>query len=353
MATTPITPVLPDLLYQKQREALLPYEDARFASLLSGVPDYYPTQNDYTIYGCLLRAVAMELARLEYMYSYDLVGLEPQFLTPPDIKRRWAAPLFINKSYPSAAQTDVDYRSMVVGLLEAYPKGATVEAITDVIYAYTGQTVKVEELYKLSGNGIFDDTDRNALKVVLDASTATGNDPFSQVQSAAALATLSLNLYGAIDLAKPAHIGLDFSVTFGDGEDLSSRIAAIVDTLEIIYTGVEAAPLPEVFTQAPFLDPSSPDTRLSAIGKLVGEFFSQTITSTQYAALMSDDFRAEYALNADGSYSLTPSAEQDIILLDTNGNPTGSISRARGVLAPQLFKAWEIKSDELVIFRMS
>lgn len=343
----------PDLLYQKQREALLPYEDARFNSLLAGVPDYYPTQNDYTLYGCLLRVVAMELARIEYMYSNDLVGLEPQFLTPPDIKRKWAAALFINKSYPTAAQTDIDYRQMLVALLQAYPEGATTQAISDVITAYTGQTVPVIELYKLIGNGVYDDSDRNALLITLDASNATNSDPFSETQSASSLLTLSQNLYSAIDLAKPAHVGLDFSITFGSGEDLSTKILAIEDVLEIIYNGVELAPLPPIFTQAPFEDPTSPDTRLTAIGKLVGDLFTPHITAAQYAALQTDAFRAEYSLNPDGSYTLLPTAASDVVLEDASGNPTGAISQAQGVLAPQLNTAWEIKSDEVVIFRMS
>ena len=352
MATTP-TPVLPDLFYQKSREQLLQYEDARYASLRSGVPDYYPTQNDYTIYGSLLRAVAMELARIEYMYSYDLVDIQPQFLTPPDIKRRWTAPLFINSSYPSPAQSDVAYRAMLVALLKAYPQGATVDAIQDVITAYTGQTVEVIEFYKLIGDGVHTDAQRNTLGVTLDASTTTGTTPFSAIQSAAALATLSQNLYGAIDLAKPAHVGLDFAITFGEGEVLTSMILGIEDTLEILLDQSEPAPLPEVFTVAPFTLATSPDTTLSAFGKQVGEFFAETISAAQFAALMSADFQAEYAVNPDGSYSLIPTADQDIILLDSSGNPTGSISRARGVLAPQLDLAWEIKSDELVIFRMS
>jgi hypothetical protein len=68
---------------------------------------------------------------------------------------------------------------------------------------------------------------------------------------------------------------------------------------------------------------------------------------------MSDDFRAEYSLNSDGAYTLLSSAVNDVALTYANNNPTGVIATAQGVLAPQLFTAWEIKSDELVIFRMS
>lgn len=345
--------VQPDILYQRQREALLPYEDARFRSLTANMADFYPGQTDYTLYGCLMRAVAQELSRIEYMYSYDLVGLEPQYLTPPDAKRRWAAPLFINKSYPTAAQSDVEYQQMIVALLKAYPQGATIAALSGVIAAYTGQQIPIEELYTRIGDGIHDDSDRNAIKLTLDVTSLTPTNPFEETVSAATLAALSQNLYAALDLAKPAHVGLDFSITFGSGEDLRSHTLGLVDTRETIYYGVENAPLPLVFTEAPFEDPSSPDTRLSAIGKLVGEYMQPTLTQDQYDGLISDDFRAEYAPNPEGTYSLLPSATGDIILLNDAGNPTGEISRAQGVLAPQLDRAWQIKGDELTIFRLS
>jgi len=68
---------------------------------------------------------------------------------------------------------------------------------------------------------------------------------------------------------------------------------------------------------------------------------------------MSDAFRAEYILNPDGTYSVNPAKVNDVILLDANGNPTGEVSTAVGVLAPQLEKAWLMKSDKLKIYRLT
>lgn len=289
--------VSPDRLYEKQREQLLPYEDARFAALTAGVPDYYgPQPTDYTLYGSLLRAVAMELARLDYDYSYDIVSLEPQYLTPPDVKRRWAAPLFLGKSYPNPSQFDIDFRNTVVGLLQAYPGGSTLETLEAIVEALTGQSVPVLELYKLIGNGIYNDSDRNTLAITMDVSALTGTNPLAGMVAADKLATLAQSLSTAIDLAKPAHVGFNFTMTFGSGEDFSSRIHGITDQLTLIYNGVEAAPLPQVFTEAPQEDATSPDSTLAG-----GEA------------------------------------------------PTD----AQGVLAPQLNQAWEIKSDTLNIYRLS
>jgi hypothetical protein len=177
--------------------------------------------------------------------------------------------------------------------------------------------------------------------------------PLSELASANLLQTLAEDLTAAIDLAKPAHIGLDISLLFGAAEDARSVIRAMRDTLKIIFNGIETAPLPPIFTLAPLEDPTSPETELTAYGKRVGTIFAPSITAVQNAALMSDAYRAEYELNTDGSYSLNPARVNDIILQDASGNPTGEISQAVGVLAPQLNKAWEIKSDTLKIYRLT
>jgi hypothetical protein len=342
--------IVADVLYDKSRESLLPYEDSHFNALMASIPDNYVSKSDYTLWGSILRIVAEELARLEYDYAYDMVGLDPRFLTPPDIKRRWAAPLQINKSYPQESQFDLDYKALIAALLAAYPEGCTTDAISKVITAYTGETVAVEELYKEIGNGLVDDSDRNTIRVGLNT---TSVQPLSQLASANLLQTLAQNLYSAIDLAKPAHVGLDFSLTFGTIEDMHTLIASWTDKLKIVFNGVEPAPLPPIFTYAPMEDPTSPDTELTAYGKEVGNFFASSITAAEYAALMNDAYRAEYISNPDGTYSIDPNRAGDIALLDASGNPTGVISEAQGVLAPQLEKAWLMKSDKLKIYRLT
>jgi hypothetical protein len=214
----------PDLLYQKSREQLLPYEDARLNSLLQAVADFYVTRNDQSIWGNFLRGLAVELARLDYDYSYDLVNKDPSLLTPPDIRRRWAAPLYVSSNWPSANQTDVNYKQMLVELLEAYRMGTTVAAIQDVIFAYTGLQIQVVELYKEIGNGIYDQSDRNSISVSVQVGTA-GANPLSEITSLAQLQIVVQSLYGAIALAKPAHVGIEFTTVFGIGEDLDCLIS--------------------------------------------------------------------------------------------------------------------------------
>ena len=209
----------PDLRYLRSRSDLLRYEDARFNSLIQAVADFYSTRNDQSIWGNFLRALAIELSKLDYDYNYDLVNKDPSLLTPPDIRRRWSAPLYISSNWPSPQQFDTQYKQMLVELISAYKMGTTVQAIQNVIFAYTGININVVELYKQIGNGIFDQSDRNAISVSVQVGGA-GSNPLNTVTSLVQLQTIVQSLYNAIALAKPAHVGLEFTTIFGEAEQL-------------------------------------------------------------------------------------------------------------------------------------
>jgi|SRR5271166_448248 len=214
----------PDLLYLKSREDLLQYEDARMNSLLQAVADFYSTRNDQSIWGNILRAYAIELAKYDYDYSYDIVNKDPSLLTPPDIRRRWATPLYISGNWPSSTQFDTQYKQMLVQLIAAYKMGTTVAAIEAVIFAYTGIHIQVIELYKLIGNGVYDQSDRNSISVSVNVG-GTGSNPLTTVTSLIQLQTIIQSLYNAIALAKPAHVGLEFTTVFGEGEEVDCLIS--------------------------------------------------------------------------------------------------------------------------------
>lgn len=249
----------PDQLYLRSREDLLPYEDARFNSLIQAVANYYTTRNDQSRWGAFLRAIAQELGHVEYATAYSLVNKEPRFLTPPDIKRRWAGPLFVSRSYPNKSQFDLEFKLMIQRLLLAHQKGARVEAIRDVIFAYTGENVIVEELFKEIGL-FFDVSDRNAIRVavkVVGATTAQDVNELNRLQ------VVTEDLYGAIDLIKPAHVGLNFTTVFGLDENLDELITEITDELRIYLRIVEEEPLDPMLIQAPIEDPNNPKTTIA------------------------------------------------------------------------------------------
>ncbi len=251
-----------DNLYLRTREDLLPFEDSLMNSLLNGTANYYTPRNDQSIWGEILRSVAIELARLDYYYAYDQVNKDPQFLTPPDIKRRWAGPLFISKIYPQASQSDIAYRAMLVELIQAYRQGSTVVGIQEVINAYTGLNIQVLELYKFIGQGFFDISDTNSIDVSINVG---GSNPLEDITNLNQLQAITATLAGAIDLAKPAHVGLNLATVFGSDENIDAFIVGIIDTLRIFIQITEAEPFPPQLFLSPDLFPGTPRTGLAPV----------------------------------------------------------------------------------------
>ena len=226
----------PDLLYLPSRETLLLLEDTRLYYVLQTVANYYLPRNDQPIWGALIRAIAQEMARLDYDYQYDIVATNPQYLTPPDIKRRFAAPLHVSSVYPYIDQFDkgdfsgydlflrntVGYRDMLVDLIKAYGMGATAASLAAVVYAYTGKSVPVVELYTLIGLGVYDQSDRNTVTVGVNIG---GSNPLVDIENLSQLSEIIQSLYGALDLAKPAHVGLELTTVFVEGEDLQCALS--------------------------------------------------------------------------------------------------------------------------------
>jgi len=256
--------------------------------LLLAVCNYYLPRNDQPSWGRFLRGVAQELAKLEYMYQYDIVGVQPQYLTPPDVKRRYAGPAFVSGSWPKPTQFDkgdfsgfsgsanpVGYRDMIVDLIDAYGMGATVASIEAVIYAYTGKTVVVEELYKEVGNGIYDMSDHNAIRVTVNVG---GSNPLTNIQSLQQLQGIVQSLYGAIDLAKPAHVGLEFTTVFTEQEDIA---LSIMDTLVVEVEMAEAPSLYPMLWVAPLFNVAHPKTTVAAWGR----YMSASLSAGDWQAL--------------------------------------------------------------------
>lgn len=374
----------PTRAYEKTRDELYAYEASEFKHILSNVPNYYISINDQTAWGAILRSVAKEVARLEFYYAYDIVGKNPQYLNPADCKRQWAGPLFINRNYPRADQYDLDYKNLVINLLDGYGKGATTASIQKVLFAYTGQTLVIEELFKQIGS-YYDVSDRNMIrvgvkiggtsKVSLQDSTAEALSSFSKIK------TITDDLYGAIDLAKPAHVGLNLVTIFGLDEFIGDYIHgryAITDVLNIKVLLVEPPPLPDPLYQAPFLDTTHPDTGLASIwpdtrtvtldGAVApGDTIIHVDDASVFAAIM-NTMDLDFLMA-----SLLSGTKWEVIKI-TGANPDNTIVVVRaqegtsaqtwsdgdtiqlrriephpGLVSPILNRAWEIKSDSAQI----
>ena len=366
-------------VYEKTREELLQYEDSEFRQLIANVPNFYISRNDQTMWGNYLRNVARELGKLEFYHAYDIVGKNPRFLNPADAKRQWGDPLFISRSYPSVLQYDQDYKNLVCDLLEAYNKGATTASISEILKAYTGKDVVVEELFKQIGKQA-DVSDRNTIKINIRAvefsSKENTNDNISRLQS------ITSDLYGAIDRAKPAHVGVDLSISIGPAEHIGKYITGrfgITDELRIIVLNVEASKLDNPLYQAPFLDPNTPNTGLASnsivfvspasgpVGQEVniyGAGFSgatQLKTDGLIVAPKSDLNPTGFTILGDGQivFNIPVGAETGFLTITT---PSGDIKSPialivqdgpltytprPGILSPTLTTVWEIRDEHL------
>jgi hypothetical protein len=331
----------PDIQYQKSRAEMIIYEDNSTSNLLSGIPNYYLSVNDQTRFGELIHAVGKELARLEYAYTSDLWAKSPRFLTPSDSRRRYQATLSIPREYPLPSQSDLDYLSMVVSLIQAFGGGTTKQSIEDVITAYVGDKVEVIELFKRIGNSIYDQSDRNTISV--SAKVGSGGD----LLDIAGVKTLTENLYSALDLAKPAHVGIALNAVFGADEEISEFITGrygIEDHLTISILLHEEVPEDPLW-QSPRLTASTPDTR---IGPTALNF---TTGQTTLSGLQPRE---------EGSWS-SPLNEGDVIKVgyQDNSNENGyyhahigkwvKFTATQGKVSPILDQVWEVTDSDPII----
>ena len=93
--------------------------------------------------------------------------------------------------------------------------------------------------------------------------TVYGSNPLTEVQSLQQLQEIVQSLYGAIDLAKPAHVGLEFTTVFAEAEQLTLNI---VDTWRLIILEIENPPLNPMLYVAPIFNVKNPKTTLSSWG---------------------------------------------------------------------------------------
>lgn len=162
-----------DAPYSPDRIGLLPYEDQVMVSYTKTIPDYYTHPNDQSMYGKILRAFAREQSRFEYSFQASMLANSQRFQSPPMLKRNYASELYLDRRYPYDGIPDSEYRRMVLGLIDAYRSGATIEGIRAVVSAYTTYPATIEENYKKIGTGLVDVSDRNSLSISIQLPLTT------------------------------------------------------------------------------------------------------------------------------------------------------------------------------------
>ena len=238
------------------------FERAAYAALRSFIPDFYRDGREDTLWGLHLRGIASQMARLDHRNHYNIYGSDPALLNAADLLRRFGGPLYLNRNYPGKTQYDQDFKAMVLKLLEAYREGAKASSIEKVIQAFTGESFGVEELFRSIGT-YYDVSDRHAIRIGVRVAQAQEGITQNVAQDVARVRDLVVDLYTAIDLCKPAHVGINLTTVMGLDEDIAARVAAITDELRIIMLLEEAEPGEPMLHQAPFLNKNTPDTGLA------------------------------------------------------------------------------------------
>jgi hypothetical protein len=153
--------------------------------------------------------------------------------------------------------------------------------------------VTVAELYKKFGD---DMTDHNGIVVAINYGSGNTSDLELNFVNINQIQQITSNLYTAIDLNKPAHIGLDLISRIIEPDTME---ATITDFLRIYIRNTDTGTWETTFTQSPFYNQTIPETQLSALGKNVGQAFpgdfGMIITSDQFSALPYPTFRVEYS----------------------------------------------------------
>lgn len=244
-----------DVVYSRTEIELDDFERASFQAMRRSIPDYYTDGRDDTLRGRILRSAARLMAKGDFQTQYLLAGLDPACLTPADLLRQFGPLLRLNRNYPGTAQYDLDFKAMILKLLQAYRLGSTAESIRLVLEAYTGTSFTLEELFTSS-----DISDHNAIRIGLGVSGGVKGITGEVVQSLVKVQDVVKDLYTAIDLAKPAHIGINLTTVLRDDAE---RISLdIRDTLRITALFEEAEPGSPLLYEAPFMDPKTPRTGL-------------------------------------------------------------------------------------------
>jgi hypothetical protein len=252
-------PLQPDKAYQKTSMELDQFERASFSALLGGVPNFYRNGRDDTAWGRQLRGVSKLFAQADFQNQYITAGANPAWLNPADLLREYSTLIGLNRNYPGTTQYDLDFKDMVLQLLAAYRLGATPECIRKVLVAYTGnRNLQVTELFKQIGS-FYDVSYRHAVSLLVPVGKNTGLSS-AITTDVARVRDIVQDLYTALDLAKPAHVGLDLTTVLPDNVD--PVVLTLTDSLRIYMLEVEAEPGDPMLWQGPMLDPATPDTGL-------------------------------------------------------------------------------------------
>lgn len=189
---------------------LLQRSQTVFTTLLNLLPSNYVSAVQGPSYTNALKAVAVELARLELAledvsFDFDFNRTRSDFL--------WSVIgylVLVNEKIPNLGFSDHEFRSFFINLIRIYFQGSVPESMKDVVGLFNSGDIAVTEAFLLvrKGTGGFDISDQFAFGIDYVAPPEGGFPP-NVFEADSAIRQL-------IDLVRPAHTLFKVRYVFSD-----------------------------------------------------------------------------------------------------------------------------------------
>ena len=204
------------------RQAILQKANVILTGLLNNLASNYVTSSAFTLFAGQLKALAFEAARI-ISISEDVYNDTIFKTTRPDfISQNIESFLFYNQRFSHFEQTDVQVRSFILALIQAYFKGATASSIQSALtfeFSQEGQIsfALTEPIYQEYTNPSIDFVPlQHQFTVAINADN-----------SAIDIITLQSDVEFLVNLIKPAHTQLETQFIFLEPQDNTDNLGRI------------------------------------------------------------------------------------------------------------------------------
>ena len=182
---------------------------ALFTNLLNLLPSSYISTVQGPNYTMELKAVAVELSRLELALEAVSSDADFRYTRPEFLYQVVGYLVFLNGKLPKTGFDDVEFKAFLLQVLAIYFKGSTPETMRDVVALFVSSDVKVTEnflLFRAGASGL-DISDQFGFQVDLDTPLNVFPTEFFTNQA---------NIMQLLDVIRPAHTLYRIRVIFRD-----------------------------------------------------------------------------------------------------------------------------------------
>lgn len=191
-----------------------------FTNLLNLLPSNYTSTIQGPNYTNEMKAVAVELARLELAledveFDSDFKNTRSEF-----VYNLIGYLVFLNGKLPTTAFDDQEFKTFLLNVIKIYFQGSVPGGMRDGVQLFVGENVTVTENFLLLRQGAsgLDISDQFGFQISIDALSGFPSDVF----------TLDSNIRLILDILRPAHtlfrIRYIFRDTYTPNSDTSGKI---------------------------------------------------------------------------------------------------------------------------------